>query len=390
MKSIFTTIFTLFLSFGVFAQNYNDTAFVFSVVKENKITPVKNQANTGTCWAFSGLGFFESELLRLGKPEVDLSEMFVVNHSYKDKADKFVRTNGTINFAAGGSFYDVLYVLMNYGIVPENTMTGLQYGTTKHHHGELNGIAESFVKSIIKNPNKTLTPVWKTAYNRVIDTYLGEIPASFTVEGKEFTPKSYANSLGLNFDEYVSVTSFTHHPFYTKFALEISDNWRWSESYNIPLDEFSRIFDYAIQNGYTIAWASDVSERGFTRNGIGVLPETNKEVLAGTDQAKWLDLQTTSGKFDVKAPVQEQVVTQENRQLGFDNYQTTDDHGMIIYGMAKDQNGAPYYMVKNSWGTESKYQGLWYVSKPFIESKTISILINKNAIPKDIRKKMGL
>ena len=364
--------------------------FNFTTVKENKITSVKNQASSSTCWSFSGLAFFESELLRMGKPEVDLSEMFVVSHSYTDKADKYVRMNGTINFAAGGSFHDVLFVLKNYGIVPETAMTGLQYGTENHMHGELDDITSGLVKSVVKNPNKTISPAWKKAFQGIVDSYLGELPNEFTENSKQFTPKSYAQSLGLKFDDYVSITSFTHHPFYSKFAIEIPDNWRWGESYNVPLNEFEQIFDYAIDKGYTIAWGADVSERGFTRNGVGLLPETKKEMLEGTDQAKWIGQQTGTGKYDITGPLQEQKVTQESRQLGFDNYQTTDDHGMQIYGIAKDQNGTPYYLVKNSWGTSSKYKGIWYVSKPFVLSKTINIMVHKDAVPKDIRKKLGI
>lgn len=390
MKKILFFTLALIVTNISFAQNYDDSNFQFTTVKENRITPVKNQANSSTCWSFSGLAFFESELLRLGKPETDLSEMFIVSHSYTDKADKYVRMNGTINFAPGGSFHDVLFVLKNYGIVPDSEMTGLQYGTENHNHGELDALTKSVVEGIAKNPNKTISPAWKPAFQGIVDSYLGKLPTEFTVNGKKFTPESYAKSLELNLEDYVSITSFTHHPFYSKFAIEIPDNWRWGESYNVPLDEFMSIMDNAINNGYTIAWGADVSERGFTRNGVGLLPETKKENLAGTDQAKWLGQQSSTGKFDIKGPLKEQTVTQESRQLGFDNYQTTDDHGMQIYGLAKDQNGAPYYLVKNSWGTENKYKGIWYVSKPFVMSKTINIMIHKDAVPKEIRKKLGI
>jgi len=371
------------------AQNYNDTTFNFTVVKENKITPVKNQANSSTCWSFSGLAFFESELLRLGKPAVDLSEMFVVHHSYSDKADKYLRMNGTSNFAPGGSFYDDVYVWKTYGMIPDSVMNGLNYGETKHNHGELDALTGAFMTTMVKNPNKKISSAWKPAFEGILNAYLGKLPTEFTINGKKYTPVSYANSLGLNMDDYVSITSFTHHPFYTKFAIEIPDNWRWAESYNIPLDEFDRIFDYAVENGYTVAWGSDVSEKGFTRNGIGLLPETKAENLNGTDQAKWVGKQKDM-KYDIKGPMIEEKVTQESRQKGFDNYQTTDDHGMLIYGIAKDQNGTPYYMVKNSWGTDNKYKGTWYVSKPFVMSKTINILVHKDAVPKDIRKKLGI
>lgn len=391
MRKTFFTLISIFIVSVSFAQAPlpKDT-FAFTTVKENKITPVKNQANSSTCWSFSGLAFFESELLRMGKPAVDLSEMFVVHRSYTDKAEKYLRMNGTSNFAPGGSFYDDVYVLKNYGIVPDSVMNGLNYGETKHVHGELDALTSAFMTTMVKNPNKTISTAWKPAFEGILNAYLGKLPTEFTVNGKKHTPVSYANSLGLNMDDYVSITSFTHHPFYTKFAIEIPDNWRWAESYNIPLDEFGRIFDYAVENGFTVAWGADVSERGFTRNGVGLLPETKPENLVGTDQAKWLGTQTPGGKFTINGPVKEQQVTQESRQLGFDNYQTTDDHGMLIYGIAKDQNGDRYYMVKNSWGEDSKYKGIWYVSKPFVMEKTINILVHKDAVPKEIRKKLGI
>lgn len=367
--------------------------FRFTTIKENKITSVKNQASSGTCWSFSALGFFEAELLRLGKPTVDLSEMFVVHQSYTDKADKFVRMNGTINFAGGGSFYDVMYTLKNYGIVPESEMSGLNYGEEKHRHGELDALTEAYVKTLVKNPNKKLSTAWKKGFTGILDAYLGERPKEFVANGKKYTPVTYAQSLGLNMDDYVSLTSFTHHPFYSKFVIEIPDNWRWEESYNLPLDEFAKVFDYAIDNGFTIAWGSDVSEKGFTRNGVAVNPEVKKENLPGSDQAKWLNISQKEMEeqiYKVKGPQPEVNVTQEIRQRDFDNYQTTDDHGMVIYGTAKDQNGTKYYLVKNSWGTDNKYKGIWYASDSFVKHKTINIVVHKDAIPKEILKKLGL
>ena len=368
-------------------------SFKFTTVKQNKITPVKNQASSGTCWSFSGLGFFEAELLRMGKPEVDLSEMFVVHHSYSDKADKYVRMNGTCNFGGGGSFYDVVYVLKNYGIVPETVMTGLNYGEEKHKHGELDALTEAYVKVVVTNPNKKLSTAWKLGFDGILDAYLGQTPKEFNVAGKKYNPQSYEQSLGLNMDDYISLTSFTHHPFYTQFAIEIPDNWRNSESYNLPLDEFMQVFDNALDKGYCVAWASDVSEKGFTRKGIAVDPETKVTNLPGTDQAKWLNIpqkELEDSIFKVKKPQQELIVNQKVRQEGFDNYQTTDDHGMVIFGTAKDQNGTKYYLVKNSWGTDSKYKGIWYASETFVKHKTIDILVHKDAIPKEILKKLGI
>lgn len=367
--------------------------FRFAITKENSITPVKNQANTGTCWSFSGLAFFEAEMLRLGKPVTDLSEMFVVHHSYNDKADKFVRTNGMINFAQGGSFHDVMHVLKHYGIVPEAAKPGLNYGEERHNHGELEKVSRAVVDQIIKNPNRKLSTAWKKAFNGITDAYLGELPEEFTYEGKKYTPKTYMESTGLNIDEYVSLTSFTHHPFYSTFAIEIPDNWRWGESYNIPLADFERVFDHAISKGFTIAWGSDVSEKGFSRNGIAVNPVVKKEDLPGSDQAKWLGFtqkEIEDKIFKSEGPRPEIVVTQELRQEGFDNYQTTDDHGMLIYGTATDQNNTKYYLVKNSWGSDSKYKGIWYASESFVLHKTINIIVHRDAIPKDILKKLKL
>jgi len=387
---------SIFLFSGVVFAQKDTTAvdsFQFTIVKQNKITPVKNQASSGTCWSFSGIGFYEAELLRMGKPEVDLSEMFVVHHSYSDKATQYVRMYGTANFGAGGSFYDVSYVMKNYGIVPDSIMTGLNYGEPKHKHGELDALAEAYVKVIVKNPNKKLSTAWKIGFDGILDAYLGKLPTEFMVNGKKYTPMSYEKSLGLNLDDYISLTSFTHHPFYTKFAIEIPDNWRNDESYNLPINELMQVFDNAIDKGYCVAWASDVSEKGFNRKGIAVNPETKVENLPGSDQAKWLNIsqkEMEDSIYKKMKPQPEIKVTQQMRQEGFDNYQTTDDHGMLIYGTAKDQNGTKYYLVKNSWGTDSKYKGIWYASNSFVQHKTIDILVHKDAVPKEILKKLGI
>ena len=368
--------------------------YVFTPVKELKVTPVKNQNRTGTCWSFSGLGFLEAELIRQGKGEFDLSEMFIVGHSYKDKADKYVRLHGKLNFGQGGSFEDVLYVTKHYGAVPESVMNGLQYGEDMHVHGEMEAIAYNYVNAVVKNNNGKLSTSWKKGYDAVIDSYLGEVPEKFTYNGKEYTPQTFAKELGLNIDDYVSLTSYTHHPFYSEFPLEIEDNWRWANSYNLPLDEFMAVFENAINTGYSIAWGSDVSEKGFTRNGIAVIPDIKAIETSGSDQDKWVGLSKTEKDNEIKKliekPCQEIAVTQAMRQEAYDNYQTTDDHGMIIYGIAKDQTGKKFYMVKNSWGTDNKYQGTWYASEAFVAYKTMNIIVHKDALPKTIAKKLGL
>jgi aminopeptidase C len=335
----------------------------------------------------------EAELVRQGKGEYDLSEMFVVHKNYGDKAQKYVRMNGTVNFAGGGSFADVLECIRDYGIVPDEVLPGLNYGEEKHKHAELDKLLETYMGVIVKNPNKKLSTAWYKGYTGILNAYLGEIPASFTSNGKQYTPQSYAQSLGINADDYVSLTSFTHHPFYTAFPIEIPDNWRWSDSYNLPLNELMQVIDNAIDKGYTVAWASDVSEKGFNRKGIAVVPDVNAAEAPGSDQAHWLGLDQKAREElanTLSAPVPEKKITQEIRQQGFDNYETTDDHGMLIYGTAQDQNGTKYYLVKNSWGTDNPYQGTWYASVPFVEYKTISIVLHKDAIPSGLRKKLGI
>lgn len=348
-----------------------DEGYVFTTVKELKITPVKNQNRTGTCWCFSTLGFLESELLRMGKGEYDLSEMFIVSKNYKDKAEKFVRLHGKLNYAQGGSFEDVLQAWKEYGIVPESVMNGLQYGEDMHVHNELESASRAYLDEIIKNPNRKLSTAWKKGFDGIIDAYLGTAPEKFTYNGKEYTPKSFAAELGINPDDYVSLTSYTHHPFYTEFPIEVEDNWRWADSYNLPIDELMQVFDNAINTGYTIAWGSDVSEKGFTRNGIGVIPDIESMERSGSDQDRWLGLSTSEKDAEIKKmmekPCKELEITQEMRQQAYDNYETTDDHGMQIYGIAKDQTGKKFYMIKNSWGTDNKYKGTWYISENFVK-----------------------
>jgi aminopeptidase C len=367
--------------------------YTFTVVKENPITSVKNQNSTGTCWSFSGLGFLESELIRQGKGTYDLSEMYIVRKNYEDKAKKYTRLHGSLNFGPGGSFADVVESIDDYGLVPNSVYTGLNYGSDTHNHNEMDKVLSAYIKGIAES--NSLTTAWFNGFSGILDAYLGKTPDTFTYEGKQYTPQSFAKMLGLNQNDYVSITSFTHHPFYTKFAIEVPDNWRWANSYNLPLDELIETIDNAINNGYTVAWASDVSEAGFSREGIAIVPDENAPENAGSDQAKWLGLsprEKTNALRDKigKEMLKEKAVTQEMRQEAFDNFQTTDDHGMQIYGIAKDQNGNKYYMVKNSWGETGPYKGIWYVSEPFVRYKTLSAVVNKKALPASVSKKLGL
>jgi len=398
MKKLLTAVaLGLFCVSGMAQEANKEEGFVFTTVKENPVTSVKNQNRAGTCWCYSTLAFIESELIRMGKGEYDLSEMFIVHNTYLDRADKAVRTHGDVSFSQGGSFYDVLYGMKTFGLVPEAEMRpGVMYGDTLSVHNELTAVSDAVVAAIAKGKLRSLQKdnnnqmLWKKAITAIHDIYLGERPEKFTYNGKEYTPKSFYESLGLNPDDYVSLTSYTHHPFYSSFVLEIQDNWRWAQSYNLPIDELMQVFDNAIMNGYTIAWGSDVSENGFTRNGVAVLPDAEKaQELSGSDMAHWLKLKPEEKQLNTK-PQPQKWVTQEERQVAYDNFETTDDHGMQIYGIAKDQEGNEYYMVKNSWGTNSKYKGHWYASKAFVRYKTMNIVVHKNALPKDIAKKLGI
>ena len=394
MKKIFGLALGLIVATGAMAQEFTPE---FTVVKENPITSIKNQNQAGTCWCYSSLAFIESELLRMGKGEYDFSEMFIVHNTYLDRAEKAVRTHGDVSFAQGGSFYDVLYGMEAFGLVPEAEMRpGVMYGMELSNHNELTAVSNAVVDAIAKGNHRSLQSspdgemLWKKSIEAIHDIYLGERPETFVYEGKEYTPKSFYESLGLDASDYVSLTSFTHYPFYTSFALEIPDNWRWAQSYNLPIDELMEVFDNAIMEGYTIAWGSDVSEKGFTRQGTAVLPDDSKGTdLQGSDMAKWLNL-TEEEKKNTPMPSSQKWCTQQERQLAYDNWETTDDHGMQIYGIATDQNGTEYYMVKNSWGEAGTYKGLWYVTKAFVRYKTMNIVVHKNAIPKDIRKKLNI
>ena len=368
--------------------------YEFTTVKEIPVTPVKNQYRSGTCWCFSALSFLESEAIRNKniKDEnlyPDFSEMYVVRKSYADRAQKYVRLNGKLNMAAGSDFGDVFEVATAYGLVDQNAYSGMNYGYDLPVQGELDAVLKGYVDAVIKNPNRKLTPVWSKGFEGILDAYLGEVPERFTVNGVSYTPESYRNSYKLNMDDYVGLTSFTHHPFYTAFAIEVEDNWRWTPSWNVPLEEFMAIIDNAIENGYTVAWGGDVSEPGFTRDGLAILVDTEAKATSGSDQERWV------GKADEEKPaekktVKELEVTQESRQIMFDEKTSTDDHGMHLYGTAKDQNGNKYYLIKNSWGVTGAYDGIWYMSENFCKAKTLNIVVNKKAIPANIRKKLGI
>ena len=370
------------------AENYD-----FTIVKQSPITSIKNQNRSGTCWCFSALSFLESEVIKAKNLKEadypDFSEMFIVRHAYHDRAVKYVRLNGFMNMAAGSGFGDVLDVIRDYGLMPQSAYSGMNYGYDLPVQGELDAVLKGYVDAVIKNPNRKLTPVWLKGFDGILDAYLGEIPESFTENGKTYTAESYRDAMGINPDDYVNISSFTHHPFYKPFVLEVEDNWRWGLAYNLPLDEFMAVIDNAVANGYTVLWGGDVSETGFTRDGLAVLLD-EKAATTGSDQERWVGRAEDKPADAAKTPLKEEEVTQESRQRMFDEKTSTDDHGMHLYGSAKDQNGTKYYLIKNSWGESGNYKGIWYMSENFVKAKTLNFVVNKNAVPKDIQKKLGI
>ena len=370
------------------AENYD-----FTIVKQSPITSIKNQNRSGTCWCFSALSFLESEVIKAKNLKEadypDFSEMFIVRHAYHDRAVKYVRLNGFMNMAAGSGFGDVLDVIRDYGLMPQSAYSGMNYGYDLPVQGELDAVLKGYVDAVIKNPNRKLTPVWLKGFDGILDAYLGEIPESFTENGKTYTAESYRDAMGINPDDYVNISSFTHHPFYKPFVLEVEDNWRWGQAYNLPLDEFMAVIDNAVANGYTVLWGGDVSETGFTRDGLAVLLD-EKAATTGSDQERWVGRAEDKPADAAKTPLKEEEVTQESRQRMFDEKTSTDDHGMHLFGSAKDQNGTKYYLIKNSWGESGNYKGIWYMSENFVKAKTLNFVVNKNAVPKDIQKKLGI
>lgn len=344
--------------------------YEFTIVKENPATPVKDQASTGTCWCFATNSFIESELLRTGKGEHDLSEMFVVRHNYIRRIKDNILRRGEGNIGPGSIAHMYIWVMKNVGIMPEEAYNGINYDSKRHNHGDLN----TWVKSINATAVEMKKPLPKEIVDGVLDAYLGKVPETFTYQGKEYTVESFTKAMGLNADDYVEITSFTHHPFYEKVMVEVPDNWDYATMYNLPLNEMMQVIDNAINEGYTVAWDGDISEPGYVfRHFIAV---NTKEDLRK--------------QRELKAKAKEESVTQESRQHGFETFATVDDHLEHITGIAKDQDGVKYYKTKNSWGVESNGTGYHYLSEEYVKAKTISILVHKNSIPKAIRAKLGI
>lgn len=380
IRFIISLLFILLINVNLCFSHQEGDGYIFTEIKRLPVTSVKDQYRSNTCWSFSALSLLESEILRNGNEEVNLSEMFIVRHAYAEKAKLYIRMHGKMNFSGGGALNDPIDLIKKYGIVPEEFYDGLKQGEDRPVHYEMDDILKGYVDKIAKG-SKKLSPVWYSGFLSLLDTYLGEIPETFIYKGKEYTPVSFIHSMGLNLDDYVLLTSFNHHDFYNKFILEVPDNWAWGEAYNLPLGEFKETIYYALEKDYTMAWASDISEKGFQfKKGFAIVPDQD-----------WKSMSSDEVDIALQSPVPQMVITQEMRQLGFDNYSTEDDHGMQIIGTAKDQIDNDYFIVKNSWGTEnSKYNGFFYASESFVLLKTLSILVNKNGIPAPIRKKLGL
>ena len=390
-KSIVLAASILAASFQVQAQdnlinalkaNQNDNSksgFTFTEVINLGNTSIKNQGSSGTCWSYSGNSFLESEMIRMGKKPVEISQIFTARNTYLDKARTYVRLHGGLSLGEGGQFHDVLNSFRKYGTMPQSAYTGLHYGTTRNNFGEMTSMLDAMLASVVKG--KTLTPNWEKAYTAAMDSYLGEVPEKFDYNGKSYTPRTFADQvIGINPDDYVGIASVTDHPYYSQFVLLIPDNWSFDRFYNVKMNDLTDIIDNALQKGYTVAWATDVSEKGFSwKNGVAYVPEKSFEEM--TDQEK-------SSMF--VGPKPELKVTPEERQKAFDNWQTTDDHGMHIVGLVKDQNGKEYYIVKNSWGTTNDYNGYLYASKEFVRYKTTSLMLHKDGLTKDLKSKINI
>lgn len=389
MKTFLLSCVFACMASGAMAQGYQFTDEV-----KVPATSVKNQAASGTCWCFATTSFMESELLRMGKGEYDLSEMFIVRQKYINQMkDNYLR-RGKGNVGQGSLSPTWMHAFEQVGIVPEEVYHGINYDSDRHNHEELASYVESISETAIKL--RSNSPEYQELVNSLFDIYFGKVPEKFTYQGKEYTPKSFAASLGLDMNNYVELTSFTHQPYYQKFDVEVPDNWEHQLMYNLPLDEMMQTMDYALKNGYSVCWDGDVSEKGFSFiNGVAINPEVNRvDTYSGTDRARFEKMNPNERLEEVykfEHPYPEVNVTPEIRQKGYETFVTTDDHLMHITGITKDQNGTKYYITKNSWGTErNRFGGYLNMSESFVKAKTIYILVHKDAIPKEIKAKLGI
>jgi bleomycin hydrolase len=386
--------FLIFWCFHVPGQTEDSSNFQFRFMKKLKTTPVENQYRSNTCWSFSVLSMLETELLEQGKGAYDLSEMYIVRNAYIQKAEKYIRMHGTINFGGGSELNDVPWMIRKYGIVPETVYPGKQVDRENHIHAEMDEVLKDYLDGVLKNPDNELSPVWMQGFRGILDAYLGDVPVSFEWNGKTTDAMAFSADLGLNMDDYILLTSFTHHPFYDKFIVEVPDNWSWGEAYNVPLDELIECIDFSVMNDHPVAWATDDSEKGFSfSRGLAIVPEDIPSAESGTGKSEIRKPVSKGTKIPADIfdrPLREKTINQQIRQEAFDSYLTTDDHGMLITGIAKDQDGDRFYYAKNSWGTNNIYNGYMYISETYVRYKTLTILVNKNALPEKIIKKLKM
>lgn len=395
----FVWLLALLITPHLFAQNETDTlvaeGYEFTPVYEIETTSVKDQSRSGTCWSFAATSFLETELIRQGKPALDLSEMFFVYHCYHQKAARYVRYHGKSNFSAGGQAHDIMQVIEEYGLVPETAYPGLLPNLEHHNHGEMDAVLNGYIKAVVTNRNKKLSPVWMNGFKAVESNYLGTLPSSFNYEEKTYSPLSFKEHLSIQPSDYIEITSYAHHPYYESFNLEIPDNWNFSNYYNLPIDELMEVINHAMENGYSVCWDGDVSDKGFShRNGVAIVPEKNTTEMEGTERARWEKLtakEKNAELYSFTAPGNEKTITQETRQEHFNNYSSTDDHLMHLTGMVKDQNGTLYYQTKNSWAEDSNdFGGYLNMSSAYIRLNTVAIMIHKSALPKALAKKLHI
>ena len=363
MKALLSLFLITFISLGISAQKiYN--ADDFKTVIDLPATPVKSQGRTGTCWAFATTSYLESEIIRMGGPELNLSEMYFVRYTYPEKERQYIMRHGLTNFSEGGQAHDVMNVVKEYGIVTEDAFPGKRDESKPHNHSELVSVQKAALDKLVKGKNAHPSDKWYEIQESVLNIYMGDLPAQVMYDGKTMSPMEFRNEMGIDPDNYVELTSYTHHPWYSKFNLEIPDNWAFDLYYNLPVDELMEVINNALKNGYTVCWDGDVSDKNFShQNGLATVSEDE------------------SGK--------EPEITQSMRQEAFLTWHATDDHLMHITGEVKESDGTIFYKTKNSWGAKSNaFGGYLYMSESYVKLNTVAILIHKDAIPKHIAEKI--